>query len=680
MIRIISLIFIIILFNIKVSNAIMPIIESLADKQQTKHHLNAPSGEDLPLEKPKILMPSIDTSFSEKEEQSVIEKKVSETLKSVSLEDKIQNQVVQKKIEQFGYDFFQNALSTFAPISNIPVPENYQVGPGDTIIIQLYGKINVEYRLVITREGKLLIPDLGPVNVSGLTFDEVKKQLSDRFSKRIIGANASITMGELRTLQIYIFGEVEKPGLYTISSLSTFMNAIMVCGGILRSGSLRNILLKADNRVISELDFYDVLLNGHTKGANKRLRFNNVIFVPPIGPTVGIAGEVQRPAIYELKDEKTVKDIILLAGGLLPTASLSKAHIERIQNSEYKTLIDLDLKSLKKDIYKEFDNDSLLSMEYNFSGPETLVQTGDIIRIFPVSSTMDQIILLTGHVKNPGGYQFKRGMKISDIISSRFDLLPNADLNVAILKRETFPQKKIRIYYINLLNALQFPDNSSNMLLKSRDEIIVFNLAKNRSDELKSVINDLQIQKKPDNRAHIFSIKGNVRYKGKFPLQINARLSDVIRLSGGLLPETDKNYALITRSENIDNKIKMLPINLANEMNTFIIKPEDTIYIFDQKSDRAKIIQKDINQIIKSASYGNPAPIVSVQGWIKHPGKYPFKKNMTVKNLLKAGGGLKDKGYGVAAEITRYSFLIILISVIQVQTMRSYNKIQFSCS
>jgi len=635
---------------------VMPIIETLADKQQIKHHLDAPSGDDPPLESSQIIPePEMDTRFSEKEEQSVIEKKVAETSKSVSLEEKIHSQVIQGKLEQFGYDFFLKSPSTFAPVSNIPVPENYIVGPGDTIIIQLYGKINVEYSLVVTREGKLLIPDLGPVSVSGLTFDEVKKQLSDRFNKRIIGASTSITMGELRTIQIYIFGEVEKPGAYTISSLSTFMNALMVCGGIRRSGSLRNIFLKSNDRIIAELDFYDVLLNGHTSTGNIKLRFNNVIFVPPIGPTVGIAGEIQRPAIYELKNERTVKDMILIAGGFLPTASLTKAHIERIQNNEFKTLIDLDLSSLAKDIYSELGRGTSLAMEYAFAGPDTLVQTGDIIRIFPVSSTMDQIVLLGGHVKHPGGYQLKNAMRISDIISSKYDLLPNADLTVAILKRETFPQKKIRIYYVDLLNALQFPENPSNMFLQSRDELVVFNLADNRSKALGSLVNDLRIQKNPNDRAHIFFINGHVRFQGAFPLQLNARLTDVIRVSGGLLPGADKNYAVVTRPVSNNTAITMLPIHLTNESETFMVQPEDSIYIFDQTADRTKIIQKDIQKLIDSANYGQPAPVVVVNGWIKHPGKYPFKKPMTVSQLINAGGGLKDNAYGIRAEITRYS-------------------------
>ena len=350
LIRKVSIVFLLLAFNafsMKTiwAQGLFPIIDTAPVKQRIQYQIAAPSGEDEPLKQPEV---SLEIKASEEEvpeeeaESSAIEKKIAEALKAPTLEEKIYKQIIQKSLEQFGYDVFSEVPSTFAPVTNIPVPWDYIIGPGDTLVIQLYGKLNVEYTLVVTRDGRLLIPDLGPLQVAGLTFSEVKDKLINRFDQRIIGANASVTMGQLRSIQIYIFGDVVRPGFYTVSGLTTLMNALLVSGGVKRTGTLRSIQMKRKGRIVTVFDFYDVLLLGDTS-KDHRLRHGDVIFVPPIGPTVGIGGEVQRPAIYELKNEKTVKEVIDLSGGVLPTAALKEAHIERIQKGEFRTLIDLDL-------------------------------------------------------------------------------------------------------------------------------------------------------------------------------------------------------------------------------------------------------------------------------------------------------------------------------------------------
>ncbi len=270
----------------------LPIVDTAPVKQRIQYQIAAPSGEDEPLEQPEV---SVEIKTSEEKmpedeaEPSAIEKKIAEALKVPTLEEKIHKQIIQKSLEQFGYDVFSEVPSTFAPVTNIPVPWDYIIGPGDTLVIQLYGKLNVEYTLVVTRDGRLLIPELGPVQVAGLTFSEVKEKLINRFGQRIIGANASVTMGQLRSIQIYIFGDVVRPGFYTVSGLTTLMNALLVSGGVKRTGTLRNIQLKRKGRMITVFDFYDVLLHGNTS-KDHRLSHGDVIFVPSIGPTVGIGG------------------------------------------------------------------------------------------------------------------------------------------------------------------------------------------------------------------------------------------------------------------------------------------------------------------------------------------------------------------------------------------------------
>ncbi|MEE3189565.1 MAG: SLBB domain-containing protein, partial [Pseudomonadota bacterium] len=234
-------------------------------------------------------------------------------------------------LKRFGYDLFAGEPTTFAPAADIPIPVDYIVGPGDTIELQLFGSQNAFYSLVVTREGVLNFPELGPITVSGLRFSDLRVTLQERVSEQMIGVRASITMGRLRSIRIFILGDAYRPGSYTISSLSTMTNGLLVSGGINPIGSLRNVQLKRNGRLIQTLDLYDLLLRGDTS-ADTRLQPGDVIFIPPVGRTVGVDGEVRRPAIYELRAEKTVDDVLELAGGLLPTAYPQASQIERIND------------------------------------------------------------------------------------------------------------------------------------------------------------------------------------------------------------------------------------------------------------------------------------------------------------------------------------------------------------
>lgn len=223
------------------------------------------------------------------------------------------------ELKPFGYELFAGEPTTFAPATDIPVPVDYVIGPGDTIELQLFGNQNAFYTLVVTREGVLNFPELGPITVAGLPFSDLQTLLKQRVSEQMIGVRASITMGRLRSIRVFILGDAYRPGSYTVSALTTMTNALFVSGGVNTIGSLRNIELKRNGRLVTTLDLYDLLLRGDTSG-DSRLQPGDVIFIPPVGKTVGVDGEVRRPAIYELRDEKSAEDVLELAGGLLPTA------------------------------------------------------------------------------------------------------------------------------------------------------------------------------------------------------------------------------------------------------------------------------------------------------------------------------------------------------------------------
>ena len=247
-----------------------------------------------------------------------------------------------KALKPFGYDLFAGSPNTFAPVTNVPVSPNYLLGPGDMLEVMFYGKTNSSFGLEINRDGTVNFPDLGPVGLAGLTFQEAKDMLQTRINAQMIGVQASISMGELRSMQIFVLGEAYKPGAYTVSSLSTITHALVVSGGVSDIASLRNIQLKRAGMTIANLDLYDLLMRGDT-AHDIRLQPADVIFIPTVGELVSVDGQVLRPAIYELKGGESVSDLIALSGGLGPKAYASNASIERIQDGGFLTVLDLDL-------------------------------------------------------------------------------------------------------------------------------------------------------------------------------------------------------------------------------------------------------------------------------------------------------------------------------------------------
>src|SRR6202044_41086 len=245
-------------------------------------------------------------------------------------------------LKPFGYDLFEGVPSTFAPVSDIRVPADYLIGPGDTLVVQLYGNEPRTYELTVERVGRINFPKLGPVAVSNMTFEQARATIEEKVEHQLIGTHVSVTMGALRSIRVFVLGDAEKPGSYTVSGLSTMTNALFVSGGVKKIGSLRNIQLKRNGRLVTTLDLYDLLLHGDTSG-DKQLMPGDVIFIPPIGNTVSVYGAVQRPAIYELKGERTAGQAIDIAGGLLPDADAKLGQLERILPSQLHQMRNIDL-------------------------------------------------------------------------------------------------------------------------------------------------------------------------------------------------------------------------------------------------------------------------------------------------------------------------------------------------
>jgi polysaccharide biosynthesis/export protein len=513
-------------------------------------------------------------------------------------------------LKPFGYDLFEGVPSTFAPVSDIQVPSDYIVGPGDKLEIQLYGNEPASYSLTVERDGRVNFPKLGPINVSGLTFENARAAIEQRVSKQLIGSHVSVTMGNLRSIRVFVLGEAEKPGSYTVSGLSSMTNALFVSGGVKKIGSLRNIQLKRNGKLITVLDLYDLLLHGDTSG-DRQLLPGDVIFIPPIGPTVSVDGAVRRPAIYETKGEKTVADAVVLAGGLSPEADEKLAQMERILPSSLHEMQNVDLTSE--------------------ASRKMLLVNGDKLRIPIIRPTLENSITLTGYVFRPGAFEFKSGLHLSDVLGTFDELRPNADRHYIMIRREVPPEQKLEVVSADLARALANRHGADDPELRPRDKIFIFDLSASRERIIAPIIRDLELQATPEQPAQLVSVDGKVKAPGKYPLQPGMHISDLIRAGGSLEDAAFGGQAELTRYEvrNGDaRQTDLLAIDLA------AIRRGDT-------SANIELKPYDVLVIKPIPLWEQPGSIV-LAGEVRFPGKYPIHRGETLKSVLERAGGFTD--------------------------------------
>jgi protein involved in polysaccharide export with SLBB domain len=513
----------------------------------------------------------------------------------------------------FGYDLFAGAPTTFAPATDIPVPVDYVIGPGDTVELQLFGNQNVQYSLVVGRDGVLNVPELGPITVAGLQFTALQQTLQQRIAEQMIGVRANITMGALRSIRVFILGDANRPGSYTVSALSTMTNALFVSGGIKEIGTLRNIQLKRNGQQVTTLDLYDLLLRGDTSG-DARLQPGDVIFIPPVGTRVGIDGKVRRPAIYELKGAGTVADIVRLAGGMLPSAHPEASQIERINEKRERTILDIDLSTA--------------------AGLEQRVTGEDIVRVYSVLEKKEDVVVLSGHVYRDGVFQWAPGMRLTTLIPSIRDLQPKADLHYALIRREDLATQRISVLSANLANAFAQPGGEYDLALQPLDQIIVFDQGGERSTLIDPILDELRLQARHDEPAPQVGIGGRVRAPGAYPLEANMRVSDLIR-AGGYLDEAaytvEAELSRYPASGDLERRTELVIVNLAGILSgdpavDLMLEPRDVLNI-------------------KEIPLWRELEIVEVSGEVRFPGRYPIRRGELLSSVMQRAGGLTDMAF-----------------------------------
>ena len=522
------------------------------------------------------------------------------------------------ELKPFGYSLFAGEPTSFMPNESAAVPDTYLVGPGDQLNINFYGKESESFDVTVDREGRISIPDLTPVQVAGLTFAEVKALINAKVEQEVIGVKAFVSLGQLRSMRILVLGEAYKPGSYSVSSLTTVSHALFVSGGVSDIASLRNIQVKRAGKVVSNFDLYDLLIKGDSS-KDIVLKPGDVVFVPSVGSQVTVEGLVKRPAIFELKQGETAKQLLNMAGGLKPEAYAKNVVVERFNNQ-------------RKEI---------LSVDFSKSNINYIPQDGDRVRFNSVSSQYENSISLIGAVARPGNYQWYQGKRISDVLKSvRGDLLPQADLSYGLLIRETNINGDIEAHQFDVAQAI-IKNADNNLALKANDKIIIFSRFEEKEIEKTALENmalsqEQQEQQLKAEQWYEFKQKEFEKYIG-----INQK-EEIITESGQALTIAD-----ISKRK-------------ANQQSQEL-KAEDYAFF-----SRHNLLLPIIEKLKQQASIAQAMQLVEINGNVTYPGIYPLTVSGEVADLVTAAGGLLESAYTKQAEITR----IVLGDASQVEHVR----------
>lgn len=506
--------------------------------------------------------------------------------------------------QRFGTQVFRDGLRDLRSVPmDLPVGPDYVVGPGDGLTIDLWGGVSTRLTRIVDRQGRVALPEAGPVEVSGRTLGDVQQLVQRTLGTQYRDTSAEVSVSRLRTVRVYVVGEVNEPGAYDISSLSTPMNALVSAGGITPRGSLRSLKHYRGRQLLEQVDAYDLLLRGVTPDA-KKLENGDTLMVSPLGAQVTVTGMVRRPAIYELREEKSLADVLDLAGGILPAATLKHVEVQRLEAHEKRTMLSLDLSG-------DGGGEARLA---SFG-----IRDGDEIHIFPIASYNQDTIYLQGHVLRPGKYSYHDGIKLSDIVTSYMDLLPEPAAHYGEIIRLSPPDFRPNVVSFDLSAALKDPASAPK--LEPLDTIRVFS----RFDfELPPTV----------------SVSGEVRKPGTYRTSGQASLRDAVFLAGGLAPDASVDGAQLFRI-NPDGSSKIFSVNLREALNgnagdNIMLEPRDRL-----------LIHRNALRLDASA--------VEITGDVAKPGRYPYTGNMRAEDLIRAAGGLKRSADTKSADLTRYA-------------------------
>lgn len=608
--------------------------------------------------------------------------KASQVERTTAASSKVVSKPVSKEdtesLTPFGYDVFSGKPMDFSNVDSLPVPLDYVMANGDEILVQIYGKTSRELALTIDREGLIYFPEFGPIAVSGQTFADLRAQVIKLVKQRVMGVDVVVSLGSMRSMQVFIVGESIQPGAYNVNGLTSITQALIASGGVKETGSLRNIQLKRKGKIIASLDLYDLLLKGDASN-DVRLLAGDTLFIPTKQSNVSIEGEVVRPAVYEMNGKITVSQFLKMAGGAKPSAYLSKINLRRTSSTGI----------------EQFTLDMNKSNERNFT-----IKNGDSIHIAASSKSLKNAVAIRGEVVRQGALQFIEGMKVNDVISSvDNDLKQNADLSYALIVREVNEDRDISVLQFNLLNAIKQPNSRDNLQLQEKDQIFVFDngikvdywfdeYTNNSTNDTSSknlstvhrdadtgalIINDadkeintqsdqavsageevqkssrqlllapiierLKSQSNRENTTRIINIGGAIKFPGTYPLPENSDISKVISAAGGFEEQAYLKTASITRSNTDSDEFSVSTLTFPLEKAltgavNFDIRAKDSI-------------------LIKTQPNWHSDMFIELQGEVVFPGKYAFQRGDRLEDIIERAGGFTKFAYPEGAIFSR---------------------------
>ncbi len=515
-----------------------------------------------------------------------------------------------QNIRRFGASLFDGSsdgMKEQLPI-DMPAGPDYIVGPGDGLNVEIWGSSAAQrVQRVVDREGRVSLPEAGLVEVAGKSLSQVQQLVQGALRREFRDIQADVSLARLRTVRVYVVGDVRNPGAYDVSALSTPLNAVLAAGGPSSQGSFRTFKHYRGKQLIQEIDSYDLILNG-VRSDIRTLQSGDTVLIPPVGSEVTIEGMVRRPAIYELHGEKNLFQALALAGGVLPTGTLRHVVVERIQAHQARTMLSLDIPD-------SADDAAATKALQGFA-----VQGGDKIRISPILPYSEKTVFLDGHVFRPGKYPYRDGMRVADLVRNYDDLLPEPARQYAEIIRLNPPDFRPVILSFNLSSVLD-KTGAQSPSLQPFDTVRVFS----RFD----------FEDPPTVMVH-----GEVREPGVHKTNGDLTLRDAIFLAGGLTPNADLGDAQVFR--NYQGKAEFFNVNLSQALA-------------GDATANLHLLPRDRVFVHKSLIKVDP-PSVSIRGEVATPGRFPLAPGMTVSELVRVAGGLKRGAYTGQADLQRYDF------------------------
>jgi len=509
------------------------------------------------------------------------------------------------KLQRFGSNAFVVGTGNANELPmDLPAGPDYVLGPGDGLIVNIWGGQSSRLNRTIDRQGQIDLPEAGTIMISGMTIADAQTAIQQALSAQFHDEHVEISLGRLRTVRVYVVGDVQRPGAYDVSSLSTALSALYAAGGPTNRGSLRILRQYRGDRLVREIDLYDFLLKGVRSDVD-RLLPGDTLLVPPVGPQVTVEGMVHRPAIYELNGEKTLNQVIDLAGGLLRTASLKQINVARIAAQERRTMVSLQLPDDPVELVKKL--------------ADFPVQGGDDVVISQILPYNHDAVYLEGHVYRPGKYPFKDGMTVNDLLHSYQDVMPEPSDHAELVR-------------------LQPPD--------FRPEIINFNLHD-------ALIGNDSFPLEPFDLIHVYgryeidppmvSVKGEVLRPGTYPMSEGMTAAGLVSMAGGFTRSAYRDEAGLS-SYVVQNGQKVL----VTHSTVAIGKALD-----GDKSADVPLSPGDVVSIQQLAGWQDIGSSVVIRGEVEHAGSYPIQTGERLSSVLARAGGFRADAYPPAAVLER---------------------------